>query len=111
MGNICWYTNVDLERIHISLQLMSMEDNLKYNKSLIKKLEKDYGVNKYLIHNGLYYISEKIKYVGILKATMRVENSRFIVLKESQCLPCNKDWMPETRRIAKIENGILKEDI
>lgn len=47
MGNICWYTNVDLGRRHISLQLMTMEDNLKYNKPLIKKLEKDYGINYY----------------------------------------------------------------
>lgn len=47
MGNICWYTNVDLGRRHVSLKLMSMEDNLKYNKPLIKKLKKDYGINYY----------------------------------------------------------------
>ena len=70
-----------------------------------------YGANKYLIPNGLYYITEKVRGIGIIKATMRAENGKFVVLKGSQCLPCNKDWMPETRRTAKIENGILMEDV
>ena len=47
LGNICWYTNIDLGRRHIPLQLMSMEDNLKYNKPLIKKLNTDYHTNTY----------------------------------------------------------------
>ena len=42
---------------------------------------------------------------------MKVENGKFIVLKGSTCLECNKDWIPEARRTAKIENGILIEDI
>ncbi|MBQ2892218.1 MAG: adenine-specific methyltransferase EcoRI family protein [Bacilli bacterium] len=47
MGNICWYTNVDLKRRHTVLDLMTMEENLRYNKPLIKKLEKDYNVREY----------------------------------------------------------------
>lgn len=47
MGNICWYTNIDLGRRHQPLQLMTMADNLKFNKNLIKKLNNDYGVNEY----------------------------------------------------------------
>lgn len=47
MGNICWYTNVDLKRRHTVLKLMTMEENLRYNKPLIKKLEKDYHTNEY----------------------------------------------------------------
>lgn len=47
MGNICWYTNVDLKRRHTVLDLMTMEENLRYNKPLIKKLEKDYHMNTY----------------------------------------------------------------
>lgn len=47
MGNICWYTNIDLKRRHTELNLMTMEDNLRFNKPLIKKLEKDYNVNYY----------------------------------------------------------------
>ena len=73
--------------------------------------EKTNIANKLLIPNGLYYFSEKIKGYGLIKATMKVIDGKFIVLKGSQCLPCNKDWMPEVRKIAKIENGILLEDI
>lgn len=47
MGNICWYTNIDLKRRHTKLTLMTMEDNLRFNKPLIKKLNKDYNVNEY----------------------------------------------------------------
>ena len=47
MGNICWYTNIDLKRRHDKLNLMTMEDNLRFNKPLIKKLEKDYNTNTY----------------------------------------------------------------
>ncbi len=47
MGNICWYTNIDLGRRHNILKLMSMQDNLRYNKPLIKKLAEDYGVDYY----------------------------------------------------------------
>lgn len=42
---------------------------------------------------------------------MKVKEGKFIVLKGSECLPCKTDWMPETRKNAKIEDGILKEDI
>lgn len=62
--------------------------------------------NRTLVPNGVYYLSEN----GI-RASMRVENGKFIVIKGSQCLPCDKDWMPEDRRNARIENGILMEDV
>ncbi|MBR3153042.1 MAG: DUF4357 domain-containing protein [Clostridia bacterium] len=60
--------------------------------------------NRMLIPDGIYDLYDN-------KASMRVENGKFIVLKGSQCLPCNKDWMPESRKSAKIENGILMEDV
>lgn len=47
LGNICWYTNIDLGRRHKNLNLMSMNDNLKFNKPLIKKLTEDYGSSIY----------------------------------------------------------------
>lgn len=47
LGNICWYTNIDLGRRHTNLKLMTMEENLRYNKPLIKKLNEEYGVNFY----------------------------------------------------------------
>lgn len=47
LGNICWYTNIDLGRRHKNLNLMSMADNLKFNKPLIKKLTEEYGCSIY----------------------------------------------------------------
>ena len=116
--------NTELFAVNIDLVvqlLSSLEGTQIFPKSISKEeafstatdeIQKNtYGVNKYLVPNGVYYISEKIKNAKNIKATMRVENGKFIVLKGSQCLPCNKDWMPETRRTAKIENGILMEDV
>lgn len=98
-----------LEGIQIFPKSISKEEAFSTATDEIQK--NTYGVNKYLVPNGVYYISEKIKNAKNIKATMRVENGKFIVLKGSQCLPCNKDWMPEIRRTAKIENGILMEDV
>lgn len=42
-----WFTNIDHGKRHEVLQLMTMAQNLKYNKKLKKKLEKDYGVLEY----------------------------------------------------------------
>ena len=62
--------------------------------------------NRKLIPEGTYYMHEKN-----ISATMRVLDGKFIVLKGSQCLPCDKDWMPEDRKNAKIEDGVLVEDV
>jgi hypothetical protein len=35
--NCCWFTNIDHGRRHQPLQLMSMEDNLKFNKKFLKE--------------------------------------------------------------------------
>ena len=42
-----WFTNIDHGGRHEPLQLDTMAHNLKYNKSLKKKLEKDYGLSGY----------------------------------------------------------------
>lgn len=34
MGNTCWFTNIDHGRRHEPLQLMTMSDNLRFNKKL-----------------------------------------------------------------------------
>lgn len=46
-GNICWFTNVDHGLRHKELQLDTMEHNLKFNKKLRNKLEKDYEKIEY----------------------------------------------------------------
>lgn len=45
MGNTCWYTNLDHGRRHQPLQLMTMADNLKFNKKLMGKRAYDVYVN------------------------------------------------------------------
>lgn len=39
LGNSCWFTNIEHGRRHEPLQLMSMSDNLKYNKKFITTLD------------------------------------------------------------------------
>ncbi len=36
MGNTCWFTNLEHGRRHAPMPLMSMSDNLKFNKKVIK---------------------------------------------------------------------------
>ena len=105
---------VDIELV---VQLLSsFEGKQVYPKSISKeevfstateeiqgKIEKS---DKMQIPDGIYYFYDKK-----IKAKMRVEHGNFIVEKGSQCLDCNKDWMPESRKNAKIENGILMEDV
>lgn len=47
LGNSCWFTNIDHGRRHEPLQLMTMADNLKFNKRLIKKLDGEEGYQRY----------------------------------------------------------------
>lgn len=42
LGNICWYTNIEHGRRHQPLNLMSMQDNLKYHNKI-----KETGYQKY----------------------------------------------------------------
>ena len=42
-NNCLWLTNIDHGKRHEPLRLMTMADNLKYNKTLQKKLEKKFG--------------------------------------------------------------------
>lgn len=44
-GNSCWFTNIEHGRRHEPLQLMTMADNLKFNKKLIRSLS---GATDYL---------------------------------------------------------------
>lgn len=46
-NNCLWLTNLDHGKRHSELKLMNMKDNLKYNKTLLKKLEKNYGCKEY----------------------------------------------------------------
>ena len=47
LASACWFTNLDHGKRHEELWLDTMEHNLKYNKKLKKKFEKEYGEIKY----------------------------------------------------------------
>lgn len=47
LASACWFTNLDHNKRHEPLLLDTMEHNLKFNKRLRKKLEKDYGKPEY----------------------------------------------------------------
>lgn len=42
-----WYTNIEHGWRHEVLQLMNMKDNLKYNRKLLNKLNKKFGIKNY----------------------------------------------------------------
>ena len=47
VAGVCWFTNLDHGKRHQQLQLDTMAHNLKFNKKLKKKFEKDYGKLEY----------------------------------------------------------------
>lgn len=47
LASACWFTNLDHNKRHEPLMLDTMEHNLKFNKRLRKKFERDYGTNEY----------------------------------------------------------------
>ena len=53
-NNCLWLTNIDHGKRHEPLRLMSMEDNLKYNKPLLKRLESKFGDSSKYPHYDNY---------------------------------------------------------
>lgn len=47
LASACWFTNIDHGKRHKNLILDTMEHNLKFNKKLKNKLEKEYGKLEY----------------------------------------------------------------
>lgn len=47
LASACWFTNLDHGKRHELLLLDTMAHNLKFNKRLCKKFERDFGVIKY----------------------------------------------------------------
>ena len=115
--------NTELFAIDVDLVvqlLSSFEGKQIYPESISKEesfdtatdeRENTISIKKYTVPQGEYYFKENVKGYGLVSATMLVQDRQFIVKKGSRCLPCNKDWMPEARRIAPIKDGFLQEDV
>lgn len=71
-NNCLWLTNIDHNKRHEKIDLMTMEDNLKYNNKLIKKMKKDYKKIEYLKYDNYdaievpFYDSIPRDYKGIM---------------------------------------------
>ena len=61
---IAWYTNIDHVKRHEPLLLDTMEHNLKFNKKLRKKLEKDFGAVEYPHYDN--YDAIEIPFTGAI---------------------------------------------
>lgn len=69
------------------------------------------SVNKYTVPDGEYYLYENNRKYGAIQAKMKVVDNKFIVLKGSCCLPCDRKDMPTLRKNAVVKNGILQKDV
>lgn len=69
------------------------------------------SVNKYTVPDGEYYLYENNRKYGAIQAKMKVVDNKFIVLKGSCCLPCDRKDMPTLRKNADVKNGILQKDV
>lgn len=47
LASACWFTNIDHGKRHEQLKLATMAHNLKFNKRLQRKFEKEYGAIEY----------------------------------------------------------------
>ena len=63
------------------------------------------------IPDGIYYCSRKPRGHGVLKAKMRVEKGKFIVLAGSDCLPVKEKKVPKDIEKMKVVDGVLQEDV
>lgn len=72
-----------------------------------RQVKRDWGT----VPNGEYYLSEYKNNFGEVQATMKVQDGVFTVLKGSICAPAKEGWIPESRRMAQIENDLLIENI
>lgn len=50
--SICWYTNLELSKRHDYIPLITMSDNLKFNKNLLKRCDEEYKKREYLKYDN-----------------------------------------------------------
>lgn len=74
LASACWFTNIDHGKRHENLILDTMEHNLKFNKKLKKKLEKDYGKLEYPHYDN--YDAIEVPFIKIPKHMMLQEAGR-----------------------------------
>lgn len=100
-SSACWFTNIDHGKRHEPLPLDTMAHNLKFNKNLRKKLEKDYG---------------KIEYP-------HYDNYNAIEVPFTECIPCDYNGVmgvpitfldkygPEQLELVKFRHGDDNKDL
>ena len=63
------------------------------------------------IPDGEYFLEKNVKSFGEVKATMLVEQGKFILKKGSDCCPCDKANCPAYIKDAPKKNNKLLEDV
>ena len=71
LASACWFANLDHGKRHELLLLDTMEHNLKFNKKLRKKFEKDFGANEYPHYDNYDAIGCRLQNVSHLIMTAR----------------------------------------
>jgi len=101
--------------VNLVVQLLSsFEGKQIYPKESSKEEVFDEATSnreKYLVPDGIYTFSRKVKGIGAVKASMRVEKGVFTVLAGSECVPCDPKKKISIRDKAEIKNGILQKDV
>lgn len=105
--------------IDLVIQLLSSFEGKQIYPKEVSKLEvfdeatKERLVKKdwNKIPDGQYHLCESKKGFGKVTATMRVEEGTFIVEKGCRCFPASSGWIPEARRMARITENVLQEDV
>ncbi len=77
------------------------------NATAEHRVKSDWAV----IPDGDYGLSQNVKGVGRITATMRVVDGSFVVLAGAICAPTKPGWVPEVRKSAPIVQGKLQADV
>ncbi|WP_289220650.1 DUF4357 domain-containing protein [Ileibacterium valens] len=78
-----------------------------FDKVTEEREKKDY----YKIPDGIYFLETKNKQFGLIKATMEVQDGKFIIKKGSNCLPVTEGYCPSKRNEAITKDNVLQNDI
>lgn len=115
--------NTELFALDIDLvvQLLSSFEGIQIYPELLTKeevfevatKERQVKADWARLPDGVYYLDQKRKGFGQIRATMRVVDGVFIVEKGSDCAPITdrSGWIPESRLKAPIENNVLQDDV
>lgn len=107
LGNACWFTSIEHGRRHEPLQLMTMEDNLRFNKKLIRKLD---GAESYQRYDN--YDAIEVPYTDAIPADydglMGVPLSFLVKYNPGQFKILGSQRWAKSRELLEVYRGTSK---